>query len=88
MALRRDARGETKIAIAGAEPVELAHASGALVSRIARGYLWFEEICSGQTVRVQDIARREGVTDRYVSRLMEYALMPPAEIEKILAGQA
>ncbi|MEA2874485.1 MAG: site-specific recombinase [Hyphomicrobiales bacterium] len=87
MALRRDPRGETKIAIAGAEQLEPAHASGTLVSRIARGYLWFEEICSGQTARVQDIARREGVTDRYVSRLMEHALLPPAEVERILKGR-
>jgi site-specific DNA recombinase len=85
MTLRRHA-GETKIAIAGAEPDAPAHAAGTLVSRIARGYLWFEEICSGQTARVQDIARREGVTDRYVSRLMEYALLPPAEVERVLDG--
>jgi len=86
MTLRRHA-GETKIAIAGADQDEPAHANGTLVSRIARGYLWFEEICSGQTARVQDIARREGVTDRYVSRLMEYALLPPAEVERVLCGR-
>ena len=77
--------GETKIIVeaASSDPTAIRHN---LVLQIARGHLWFEEITTGQTQRMTDIARREGVTDRYVSRLMEHALMPPAEVEKVLSG--
>ena len=77
--------GETKIIVEGPDPDSTAIRHN-LVQQIARGHLWFEEIATGQTQRVTDIARREGVTDRYVSRLMEHALMRPAEVEKVLCG--
>lgn len=41
---------------------------------------------SGWADSVSEIARREGVTPRYVSRLLELAFLPPKLVEAILAG--
>ena len=41
----------------------------ALIKAIARGHTWFEEIATGQATSITEIARREQVSDRYVSCL-------------------
>ncbi len=56
------------------------------ITAIARGICWFEELTSDKAESVRQIAQREGVTDRYVSRLIEQALLAPAAIERVLSG--
>lgn len=58
----------------------------ALVKAVARGHAWFEDLVSGRAASVSEIARREGLTPRYVSRLLELAFLPPRLVEAILAG--
>ena len=41
---------------------------------VARGFVWFEELTSSRARSLEEIARREDVTDRYVSRLIDRAL--------------
>jgi DNA invertase Pin-like site-specific DNA recombinase len=57
-----------------------------LVKNIARGFCWFEELASGRTETVKIIAKREGVTDRFVSRLIELALLSPKIVDAALKG--
>ncbi|MCR6733410.1 MAG: recombinase family protein [Afipia sp.] len=40
----------------------------------ARGYSWFEELTSGQVSSIVEIARREKLTERYVSRTIHLAI--------------
>jgi site-specific DNA recombinase len=40
----------------------------------------------GKIATVRAIARREGVTDRYVSQLIELAFLSPRVVEKALRG--
>jgi site-specific DNA recombinase len=47
----------------------------AKVTAIARGTCWFEELTSGKAQSIRHIAKREGVTERYISRLIEQALI-------------
>jgi len=46
----------------------------AALKSVARGFVWFEELTSGRVRSLEEIARREDVTDRYVSRLIDRAL--------------
>ena len=58
----------------------------ALVKAVARGRLWFEELAAGQTASLQTIADREGLTQRYISRLLPLAFLAPDIVEAILQG--
>ncbi len=49
----------------------------ALLKAVARGYVWFLELASGQSASVVEIAKRERVTDRYVSCLIDLAFLSP-----------
>lgn len=49
----------------------------AQITAIARGTCWFEERTSGKAQSIRYIAEREGVTDRYISRVIEGALISP-----------
>jgi DNA invertase Pin-like site-specific DNA recombinase len=61
-------------------------ADPAFVKALARGFSWFEEMATGGADTVTAIAKRERVTDRYVSRLVELAFIDPRIIQRALAG--
>jgi hypothetical protein len=58
----------------------------ALIKAIARGVVWFEELATSRIDTVKAIADRDGVTDRYVSQLIELAFLSPRIVEKALGG--
>ena len=47
----------------------------ALIHAIARGRAWLEELASGRAASLGEIAARVGVTDRYVSRIVDLAFL-------------
>ncbi len=57
-----------------------------LIAAIARGTSWFEELTSGKASSISSIASRESVTDSYVSRLLNLALLSPAIVHQVLDG--
>jgi hypothetical protein len=58
----------------------------ALVKAIARGRAWFEELAAG--VRsLQELALRNGITRRYIRRLVDLAFLSPQLVEAILKGR-
>jgi site-specific DNA recombinase len=59
----------------------------ALVRAIACGRAWFEELASGKAASFREIAERVGVSDRYVSRIVDLAFLAPDVVEAILAGE-
>jgi hypothetical protein len=65
-----------------------ATADPALVKALARGFAWFEELATGRSDTLTAIAKREGVTDRYVSQLLELAFIDPRIVQKVIAGTA
>ncbi|MDH3664940.1 MAG: recombinase family protein, partial [Alphaproteobacteria bacterium] len=77
---------ETKLIIEGDE-----HAVGGkdpmLIEIVAKGSTWFEEIASGQSETVRDIAKREGVDEGDVSRMMSFAFLAPDMVEAIIDGR-
>jgi hypothetical protein len=68
--------GESALVIDGPEDARDADTglNQAALKSVARGFVWFEELTCGRARSLEEIARREDVTDRYVSRLIDRAL--------------
>jgi hypothetical protein len=58
-----------------------------LIRAIACGRAWFEELASGRASSFGEIAARVGVTDRYVSRIVDLAFLAPDVAETMLNGE-
>ena len=85
--LRVTRRGvETKLVIdADGAPADRAP-DPALIKAVARGHAWFDDLVTGRAKSVSEIATREGLTSRYVARMLELAFLPPKLVEAILEG--
>ena len=55
----------------------------ALIKAIARGRAWFEELVSGRARSLQELAKRDGISRRYIRRLIGLAFLSPQLIEAI-----
>ena len=58
----------------------------ALIKAIARGRAWFEELATGRARSLQQLAKRDGLSRRYIRRLVDLAFLSPELIETILQG--
>ena len=79
---------ETKLVLPGLAPQK--HSSRcdpALIEAIARGRAWFEELVSGRARSLQELAKRDGISRRYIRRLIGLAFLSPELIEAILQGR-
>src|ERR1700737_1068152 len=79
---------ETKLVLPGLAPQK--HSSRcdpALIKAIARGRAWFEELVSGRARSLQELAKRDGISRRYIRRLIGLAFLSPELIEAILQGR-
>ena len=52
-----------------------------------RGGAWFEELVSGRARSLQELAKRDGISRRYIRRLIGLAFLSPQLIEAILQGR-
>jgi DNA invertase Pin-like site-specific DNA recombinase len=80
------ARQDGNAIVLGGAADRAAAADPSLVKALARGFAWFEELTTGHVETVRAIAKRERVTDRYVSQLMELAFIDPRIVQRALAG--
>lgn len=55
-----------------------------ILRALGRAWAWRRRLESGEAATLQDIARAEKVTDRYVSRIMRLAYLSPAVLERLL----
>jgi site-specific DNA recombinase len=85
--LRMKRRGvETRLIIAaGDEPPR--KVDPPLLKAVARATQWFGELASGRVRSLAEIARREGISRRYVERLTRLAFVAPAIVEAICQGR-
>jgi hypothetical protein len=59
-----------------------------MIKAIARGRAWFEEIATGEARSLQELAKREGISRRYIRRLVALAFfLSPQLIKAILQGR-
>lgn len=75
----------TSIVVAKADGHET-QSKPALIKAIARGVTWFEELATGRIETVKAIAKRERVTDRYVSQMIDLAFLSPRIVEKVISS--
>src|SRR6516162_682977 len=59
----------------------------ALVKAIARGRAWFDELVTGRVRSLQELAKRDGISRRYIRRLVGLAFLRPQLVEAILHGR-
>src|SRR6266446_90665 len=82
-AMRMKRRGvEMRLIIGGADAPPR-KPDAALLKAIARAHRWFEELISARATSLAAIASRDGVTDRYVARLIRLAFLAPKIVEAI-----
>lgn len=60
--------------------------NASLIKAIAQAHTWYEKLLGGQVTQV-DIASQLGITDGYVSRLLQLAFLAPNIAEAILEGR-
>ena len=79
---------ETKLVLPGLPPQnDSSRCDPALIKAIARGRAWFEELISGRARSLQELAKRDGISRRYIRRLIGLAFLSPELIEAILQGR-
>ena len=78
--------GEMAVIVAGGSHHDV-KPDAVLVKAIARGFTWFEQLSSGNGDTIESIARRERVTGRYISRMIELAFLSPEIVQGMLSGK-
>jgi hypothetical protein len=57
-----------------------------IIKAIARACAWLEELTTGRSQSMAEIAARESITDNYVSNLIHLAWLSPDMVGQVLAG--
>jgi hypothetical protein len=79
---------ETKLVLPGlAQNKHSSRCDQALIKGIARGRAWFEELATGRVRSLQELAKRDGISRRYIRRLVGLAFLSPRMVEAILQGR-
>ena len=79
---------ETKLMLPGLDqPNNSARRDPALIKAIARGRAWFDELATGRALSLQALAERDGISRRYIRRLVGLAFLSPELVEAIVQGR-
>src|SRR6266513_2451807 len=68
---------ETKLVLPGLAQKHSSRCDPALIKAIARGRAWFEELVSSRARSLQELAKRDGISRRYIRRLIGLAFLSP-----------
>src|SRR5467141_3850521 len=80
--------GEMRLVLPGvATQYERSRCDPTLIKAIARGRAWFEELAAGRARSLRELAERDGITRRYVRRLVDLAFLSPELVDAILHGR-
>ncbi len=71
----------TKLIIDGVKDCASRDVHAALLRLVARSQGWFEALITGHARSLADLAKREGLNERYVSSLLPVAFLAPSIIE-------
>lgn len=55
-----------------------------VLKAIAKAWSWRRKLENGEAATIQDIADAEGISDRYVGRILRLAYLAPAVLDKLL----
>lgn len=85
--MRIQRRGhEMRLVIEGSEQ-QGSNLDKTLIKSIARAHQWAEELLTGKSMSMTEIALRHQVSDSYVKKIMPLAFLAPDIIEAILSGK-
>ena len=59
----------------------------ALIKAVVRGRAWFEELATERVRSLEELATRDGITRRYIRRLIDLAFLSPRLVDSILQGR-
>lgn len=80
---------EARLIVANDGPQYLpAGSATALLEALLKAFTWNEELIRGAVTSMNEIAVREGVTQRYIAHLLELVAMAPDSIDKLAAADA
>ena len=79
---------ETKLIIADDVPPAHARTLQALRAALGKALEWNEALLSGEVASMAEIAKKEGVTQRYIAHLLRLAYLAPEVMTAIFKGQA
>jgi DNA invertase Pin-like site-specific DNA recombinase len=78
----------SKIVVPGsAQQNQASKCDPALIKAIARGRAWFDELATGRARSLRDLAERDGISRRYIRRLVDVAFLSPQLVDTILQGR-
>jgi site-specific DNA recombinase len=83
--VRRD--NGARVLATGAVMPALDSSASALIRAVARGYAWRQHLLNGSARSTTEIAQKEGVTRRYVARLLRLGFLAPDIIAAILENR-
>jgi len=55
-----------------------------ILRALGRAWAWRRQLESGQAMTINDIAKAEGVSDRFIGRMMRLAYLSPEVLERLL----
>jgi len=58
-----------------------------ILKAIAKAWSWRRKLESGEAATIQDIAQAEGISDRYVGRMLRLAYLAPAVLDRLLISR-
>jgi len=77
---------ELRLVIPGAHP-QMPKVDLALLKAIGRARRWFDQLVTGRASSLAAIAAQEGMSVRYVGRLVRLAFLAPSIVELIAQGR-
>lgn len=80
--LRR--RNELRVVVSGGQCQRI---DPVLIKAITRAHHWWNQLSSGEARSVTELATREGITDRYISKHLPLAFLSPKITQAIMAGR-
>jgi hypothetical protein len=79
---------ESKLVLPGlAEQSHGLRCDPVLIKALVRGRAWFGELATGRARSLKELAKRDGISRRYIRRLVGLAFLSPRLVEAILKGQ-
>jgi hypothetical protein len=58
-----------------------------ILKALGRAWSWRRKLENGEFATIQDIARAEKVTDRFISRIMQLAYLSPEVIDELVVSR-
>ncbi len=58
-----------------------------VLKAVAKAWSWRRKLESGEAATIQDIAEAEGISDRYVGRMLRLAYLAPAVLDRLLISR-